>query len=69
MTKRNSTALTIEEPAHDSNEMLDSQIEQQIRHRAFEIYEQRGKADGLAEQDWLQAEAEVLNSNVLKAAA
>ena len=69
MTKRNSTALTIEEPAHDSNEMLDSQIEQQIRQRAFELYEQRGQIDGLAEQDWLQAEAEILGASSMKAAA
>ena len=70
MTKRN-TALTIEEPAAGPIEIpLDSPLEQQIRQRAFELYEQRGKADGLAEQDWLEAEAEILASgNVMKAAA
>jgi hypothetical protein len=69
MTKRNTTALMIDEPVHDSNEMLASEIEQHIRQRAFELYEQRGKADGLAEQDWLQAEGEILGSRALKAAA
>jgi hypothetical protein len=70
MTKRN-TALTIEEPAHGSSEIpFVSPLEQHIRQRAFELYEQRGKADGLDEQDWLQAEAEILASgNVMKAAA
>jgi hypothetical protein len=34
-------------------------IEQNIRLRAHELYEQRGRIDGLALDDWLQAEAEV----------
>ena len=29
-----------------------------IRFRAYELYEQRGKADGHALDDWLQVEAE-----------
>jgi Protein of unknown function (DUF2934) len=33
---------------------------EEIRKRAYELYEQRGREPGLAEQDWLQAEAEVL---------
>jgi hypothetical protein len=69
MTKRN-TALTIEEPSTSSSEILfAAQIEQQIRQRAFELYEQRGQIDGLAEQDWLQAEAEILGASSMKAAA
>jgi len=28
--------------------------------RAYQVYEQRGKIDGHAEEDWLQAEAEIL---------
>ena len=34
--------------------------EEQIRHRAYELYEQRGKVDGHELDDWLQAEAEML---------
>ena len=37
-------------------------IEDRIRHRAYQLYEQRGGADGLALDDWLQAEAEVLGA-------
>ena len=32
-----------------------------IRDRAYKLYCDRGHRDGLAFQDWLQAEAEVLN--------
>ena len=69
MTKRN-TALTIEEPSTSSSEILfAAQIEEQIRQRAFELYEQRGKIDGFDEQDWLQAETEMLGASSMKAAA
>ena len=34
-------------------------VEEHIRHRAYELYEQRGRHDGLADQDWLRAEAEL----------
>ncbi len=33
---------------------------EQIRTRAYELYEQRGRIGGFHEQDWLQAEAEIL---------
>lgn len=32
---------------------------QQIRQRAYELYEQRGRADGRDLDDWLQAECEI----------
>ena len=38
----------------------DAGLEEQIRLRAYEIFEQRGQQHGLSEQDWLQAEAEVM---------
>ncbi len=37
-----------------------SGIEERIRRRAYELYEQRGKVDGFALDDWLQAEGEIL---------
>ena len=39
-----------------------SDIEERIRHRAYQLYEQRGGVDGFALDDWLQAEAEVLRA-------
>ena len=38
---------------------LSSDIEERIRERAYELYEQRGRADGFAFADWFQAETEM----------
>jgi len=43
--------------------------EERIRLRAYELYEQRGKRDGHALDDWLQAEAELTERKSLRAAA
>lgn len=37
-------------------------IEERIRRRAHELYEQRGRVDGFALDDWLQAEGEILGA-------
>jgi len=37
-----------------------TELELEIRLRAYEIYEQRGYTNGRAEQDWFEAEQEVL---------
>jgi hypothetical protein len=42
---------------------------ERIRVRAYELYEQRGKQDGHALDDWLQAEAELTERKSLRAAA
>jgi len=34
-------------------------VDEKIRRRAYELYEQRGRRDGHELDDWLQAEAEV----------
>jgi Protein of unknown function (DUF2934) len=34
-------------------------VEEVVRRRAYEIYQQRGREDGHAIQHWLQAESEV----------
>ena len=36
-----------------------SELQDQIRARAFQLYEQRGSDDGHDLEDWLQAEAEL----------
>jgi Protein of unknown function (DUF2934) len=41
---------------------LPNNIEERIRQRAYELYEQRGKVDGFALDDWLQAEAEMFGA-------
>ena len=35
-------------------------LEEEIRRRAYELYELRGREDGFAEEDWTRAEREVL---------
>ncbi|MGA7889443.1 MAG: DUF2934 domain-containing protein [Candidatus Sulfotelmatobacter sp.] len=39
-----------------------SDIEERIRLRAYEAYGQRGKGDGFALDDWLQAETEIVGA-------
>lgn len=41
---------------------LEALLIHQIRSRAYEIYEQRGRHDGRALEDWLRAEREILSS-------
>lgn len=36
------------------------EIQEQIKARAYELYEQRGRQHGLHQEDWKRAEAEVL---------
>jgi hypothetical protein len=35
-------------------------LEEKIRHRAFELYEEHGRDDGHELDNWLEAEREVL---------
>ena len=51
----------------DRNAAITSHDEESVRARAYELYEVRGRMDGHAEEDWLQAESEVAGSNERKA--
>ncbi len=44
-------------------------LEDQIRHRAHEIYEARGREDGHDLDDWLRAEEEITSKKIRTAAA
>jgi hypothetical protein len=44
-------------------------LEERIRVRAYQLYEQRGKRNGNDLDDWLQAEAELTERKSLRAAA
>jgi len=51
-----------EKPAAEvstSEPAVTSVTEEAIRERAYELYEQRGRLDGHAVEDWLAAEAEL----------
>jgi hypothetical protein len=43
-------------------------LEEEIRWRAYELYELRGREDGYAEEDWARAEREVLSRRGLRSA-
>lgn len=48
-------------PAHpDYGKVSLPELEQRIRNRAYDLYLQRGRGDGHALDDWLEAKAEVL---------
>jgi Protein of unknown function (DUF2934) len=54
---------TIVKSASSATEMqISTGLEEQIRYRAYQLYEQRGNADGYELEDWLRAEAEILGS-------
>ena len=57
-------------PAHPDKDKVDrSELESRIRNRAYQLYEERGKGDGYALDDWLEAKAEVLGVVTKPAAA
>ncbi len=44
------------------NRVEPAETEESIRRRAYELYEQRGRGDGLELDDWVHAEAELQSS-------
>jgi Protein of unknown function (DUF2934) len=57
---------------HEISSLRDTgnmRLQDQIRQRAYELYEKRGRRDGHHDQDWLQAEEEVLVQYGLRNAA
>ena len=44
-------------------------LEEEIRRRAHELYEERGREDGHDMEDWLRAEAEITGTGVRTVAA
>ena len=46
-----------------------SDLQEQIRRRAYELYEQRGRTDGHELEDWLQAEYEIKGMQASAASA
>lgn len=44
-------------------------LEEQIRQRAYELYEEQGREDGQDLNDWLRAEAEIVQRKSRTSAA
>ena len=52
----------------NQNEPQNPEVEERIRRRAYELYEQRGRVDGNDLEDWLQAKEEVTGKSKTAAA-
>jgi hypothetical protein len=37
------------------------EMEEEIRRKAYQLYEERGRQDGFEQEDWVRAEAQVRN--------
>jgi len=63
--------LTTRTPLRTTRQTTEStsDIQEQIRRRAHELYEQSGREDGHELEDWLQAESEVTEPKAKTAAA
>ena len=44
-------------------------LEEQVRERAYQLYQERGEVPGFEVEDWLQAEAEILAGQKTQRAA
>lgn len=67
VTLRKETGSNVTSISRTSKEVarhpsLPVHTERIVRRRAYELYEERGREDGHAEEDWMRAEAEVLGT-------
>jgi hypothetical protein len=62
------TAKSKSQKARSPKPACSNEIEERIRQRAYQLYEQRGGVEGLALDDWLQ-EAEILGAQKPKVKA
>jgi hypothetical protein len=60
-TRRQTPALAVTKSAPE--------LQEQIRRRAYELYEQRGRDEGHELDDWLQAESEMTKQKAKTVAA
>jgi hypothetical protein len=60
-SKRRYSPLNPNPPFPLRPNLTEAEIEEQIRQRAYELYQGRGGVDGNATDDWLQAKEEVLS--------
>jgi hypothetical protein len=50
---------TKKRPTTEISELQEFELEYQIRRRAYELYEERGREDGHEEEDWFRAKEEI----------
>jgi Protein of unknown function (DUF2934) len=50
----------------ERQKLMIGMLENKIRLRARQLYEERGRVDGRELEDWVKAEAEILKSSILR---
>ncbi len=55
----NTTRPEVKKATNGDGAARQALVEEQIRVRAYELFEQRGRTHGHAHEDWLRAEAEL----------
>ena len=60
---------TKKQPTTEISELQEFELEYQIRLRAYQLYEARGRKDGHQLEDWFRAEEEIREKKVTAAAA
>ena len=60
---------TKKQPTTGISELQELELEYQIRLRAYELYEARGRKDGHVLDDWFRAEAEITRKKARTIAA
>ena len=60
LDQRNHDQRNLDHRNQDHRNQAEVRIEEEIRIRAYELFEQRGRREGFHDEDWARAEAEVL---------
>ena len=60
-------ALTMKESPKPASTATEKKLEEQIRSRAYEIYETHGRKEGQDLEDWLQAEIDITGNAISSA--
>ena len=63
------SALTMKETPRPASTPTEKKLEAQIRLRAYELYEERGRENGHELEDWLQAEIDITGNATRSASA
>lgn len=56
------TRDTVSQPATPASSAKTGQAQDRIARRAYELYEQRGRQEGRALEDWLNAERQLVGA-------
>ena len=57
--------MDIDTRRQKQQELMTELLERKIRLHAQHLYDQRGQTEGLALQDWVEAESQVLENSIL----